>query len=328
MNVFYAIIIDMDSGGSVDTEAVLFSTSTNAATEIHSDLATRERNLSEITNDAASSHAESEYRARRQDRAESYFKFRDIFNFSVICGSIMVLCLDYEGQSPQFEFVVDCADVAMLCCSLCSVAASIYLECKFQDKLERVTIFDILVVLVCSVGMLYEAATADSLHTFLSAESLGVEILRCCKCWRVFTIIIRKKELFCGIYSMMWKILLAVYRVKAIMLMWFTAILALAIMNFHLLSGRVILNSQGELDLDNGSPNQFCFSDVYHSLIFTLLSVYNEEWDILMFQEYRGFNKIAVASLLVTMFFGYIIFTKYFIGSLTRELDVDLSPDE
>ena len=133
---------------------------------------------------------------------ESYFKFRDIFNFLVICGSILVLCIDYEGQSQQFEFVVDCLDVAMFCCSICSVAPSIYLECKFQGKMEKVTIYDILVILVCSVGMVYEAVAANSLHTFLSAENIEAEVLRCFKCWRVFTIIIRKKEMFCAIYSM------------------------------------------------------------------------------------------------------------------------------
>ena len=107
------------------------------------------------------------------------------------------------------------------------------------------------------------------------------------------------------------------------MLMWATAILMLAIMNFHLQKGRMLLSSQGQVDLDGGNPNQFCFSDVYHSLIFTLLSVYDEEWDILMFQEYRGVNKISIPCLLITMFVGYIVFTKYFVASLTRELDVD-----
>ena len=76
--------------------------------------------------------------------------------------------------------------------------------------------------------------------------------------------------------------------------------------------------------MDKGNPNQFCFSDVYHSLVFTLLSVYDEEWDILMFQEYRGVNKVAIPCMLITMFLGHIICTKYLVASLTRELDVDL----
>ena len=80
--------------------------------------------------------------------------------------------------------------------------------------------------------------------------------------------------------------------------------------------------------MDNGNPNQFCFSDVYHSLVFTLLSVYDEEWDILMFREYRGVNKMAIPCMLVTMFLGYIVCTKYLIASLTRELDVDLMEEE
>ena len=331
MNIFYAvIIIDMDAEKeSIEEEAILFSThASQAITEVYSDTGHRDRNISELTNEADSSRVESEYSSGRKDKIESYLKFRDVFNSLTICGSIAVLCVDYEGQSQQFEFIIDCLDVGMFCCSVCSVIVNICLECKFQEKMEKVTIFDILVILICSVGMVYEAAVADSFYTFLSAESIGVEILRSVKCWRIFTIIIRKKEIFCGTYSMMWKILQAIEKVKFIMLMWFAAILILAIMNYHLQSGRVLLNSQGQLDLDNGSPNQFCFSDVYHSLIFTLLSVYNEEWDLLMFKEYRGFNPIAVCCLLVTMFFGYIIFTKYFIGSLTRELDVDLCQDD
>ena len=61
MNVFYAIIIDMDSDKEIEKESLLPSSPNNAVTEIYSDLATRERNLSEITNEAASSHAESEH---------------------------------------------------------------------------------------------------------------------------------------------------------------------------------------------------------------------------------------------------------------------------
>ena len=61
MNVFYAIIIDMDSDKEIEKESLLPSSPNNAVTEIYSDLATRERNLSVITNEAASSHAESEH---------------------------------------------------------------------------------------------------------------------------------------------------------------------------------------------------------------------------------------------------------------------------
>ena len=224
--------------------------------------------------------------------------------------------------------MVDCIDVALLLCTIIVVIASAVLEKILQGNLESVTIADILITLVSLLGMVYEATIADDLYSFFSAETLAAEMLRSCKCWRLFTLIVRNKECFSNNYSLLCKMYSTILKIKYILLIWAMAILMLALMNFHLQQGKMLLNSQGQVDLDNGNPNQFCFSDVYHSLISTLLNAYDEEWDILMFQEYRGVNKIAIPCMLITMFLGYIICTKYLVASLTRELDVDLMEEE
>ena len=138
----------------------------------------------------------------------------------------------------------------------------------------------------------------------------------------MFTVIFRHKEQFSGLYGLISKVCGAIWRVRFIMLLWAGAMLMLALGNYHLQTGRVRVDEEGRLDM-TGRPNQFSYSDVYHSLVATLLTVYNEEWEVLMFQEYLGVNPICVACALLTMFIGSTLFTSYFVGSLARELDLD-----
>ena len=58
----------------------------------------------------------------------------------------------------------------------------------------------------------------------------------------------------------------------------------LTLMGYHLHTGNTLVNENGQIDLQNGKPHQISFTDVYHSFIFTILTVYDEEWDYLMFQ--------------------------------------------
>ena len=95
-------------------------------------------------------------------------------------------------------------------------------------------------------------------------------------------------------------------------------LLILSLMGYHLHTGNTLVNEKGELDLKNGKLNQISFKDVYHSLIFTTLTVYDEEWDILMFEEYLGSGVIIVIWQLLTMVIGFIVFSKYLVCLLAR----------
>ena len=64
------------------------------------------------------------------------------------------------------------------------------------------------------------------------------------------------------------------------------------------------------------------FSTFYHSLIFTLLTLYDEEWDVLMFQEYRGSGVSIIIWQSMSMVIGYIIFSGFLTCSLSRELEI------
>lgn len=113
-------------------------------------------------------------------------------------------------------------------------------------------------------------------------------------------------------------IVLAINRTKVLIMMWLIVILTLTIMSYELHTGKTLMNSDGELDLVNGIPNQINNSSIYHSLIFTTLTVFNEEWDMFMFEEYVGSGIEVIIWELLTMTFGYLIFSKYLVGMLTK----------
>ena len=49
-------------------------------------------------------------------------------------------------------------------------------------------------------------------------------------------------------------------------------------------------------------------------LIFTLLTLYDEEWDVLVFQEYRGSRVSIIIWQSMSMVFGYIIFLGFWLA--------------
>lgn len=117
-------------------------------------------------------------------------------------------------------------------------------------------------------------------------------------------------------------ILISVYRIKWILLMWFIFLVICSIMSYHLFTGRTLVNPEGKLDLLNGQPNQINYQDIYHSFVFTTLIFYDEEWDYLMFKEYVGSGVGIVIWKTILMFIGYILFTRYVLCALSREINI------
>ena len=59
-----------------------------------------------------------------------------------------------------------------------------------------------------------------------------------------------------------------------------------------------------------------------------LLDSFDQDWDSLMFEEYRGVNPVIVGFQMVAMFICYLLFSKYLTGSYTNELDLVLDQVE
>jgi hypothetical protein len=66
-----------------------------------------------------------------------------------------------------------------------------------------------------------------------------------------------------------------IYEIRHFMIVWFIVVLTLSLMGFHLHHGKSLFDANGQLDLENGIPAQISFSDIYHSFVFTVLTVYN-----------------------------------------------------
>ena len=58
-----------------------------------------------------------------------------------------------------------------------------------------------------------------------------------------------------------------------------------------------------------------------NAIIFTMLTFYNEEWDHLMFQQFLGNSSLIVIWQFISLFVGLILFSKYFMALLMKELD-------
>ena len=120
----------------------------------------------------------------------------------------------------------------------------------------------------------------------------------------------------------------AVISTKNIIFLWGTAILILALMGYELHHGKTLVNEEGQLDLKNGKPFVVSYEGIYNSLIFTLLTVYNEEWDWLMFQQYLGSGFLIVIWQILTLLVGLVLVSKYFMAMLVKELEGIVTEEE
>ena len=230
------------------------------------------------------------------------------------------LSLDFEGQSSNFRFIVDCIDFALFLLIVILVIIQVVLEHKREGKLKKTTIMDIIIMSICFAGVIYEGAVASSFTEFLSAETAAAKVLRTFKYLRVMLIIF-DKDIWPEGHKLIVCIYEAVLELRKIILIWFIVMLMLTMIGFHLHTGNTLVNEKGELDLDKGKSRQISFATPYHALIFTILAVYDEEWDYLMFQEYVGSGMIIVVWMLFTMVVGYIIFSRYLTCLLSEKLE-------
>ena len=248
------------------------------------------------------------------------FKQIKIFNLFLSILSAINLSLDFEGQSQKFRFIVDCIDFGFFILIIIPIAITIILELKNEGELKKTTIIDIVIMTVCSVGVIYEGAVATSFNQFVSAETTAAKVLRTFKYLRVMLFIF-DKDIWEEGHKLIVCIFQAVLELRNIMLIWLVVILTLTMMGFHLHTGNTMIDSDGNLDLANGKPQRISFATPYHALILTILAVYDEEWDYLMFQEYVGSGVMIVIWMLLIMIVGHIVFSKYLTCLLSQKLE-------
>ena len=136
---------------------------------------------------------------------------------------------------------------------------------------------------ICFIGFIYEGAVAKSFNEFVSAETTAAKVLRTFKYLRLMLIAF-DKDIWEEGHKLIVCIFQAVLELRNIMLIWLIVMLTLSMMGFHLHTGNTLVDSDGNLDLTNGKPHQISFASPYHAFILTILAVYDEEWDYLMFQ--------------------------------------------
>ena len=99
---------------------------------------------------------------------------------------------------------------------------------------------------------------------------------------------------------------------------WFLLLVTFSISGYHLFHGRTLVDENGKLDLENGTPHQVSFATIYHSFVFITLTVYNEEWDYLMFQEYVGSGTLIVIWQIIILIVGMLFFSKHLLCLLAK----------
>ena len=112
----------------------------------------------------------------------------------------------------------------------------------------------------------------------------------------------------------------SLYRIKNVVGLWMLVVIIFGIMGFHLHSYRTKVDNNGDFS-GEGSGFQLSFDGLFDSVIFTMLTFYNEEWDYLMFQQYLGGGALVVIWQLLSITIGLVLFSKYFMALLMVELD-------
>ena len=133
-------------------------------------------------------------------------------------------------------------------------------------------------------------------------------MLRTFKYLRIVIIIFQKDSWEKG-HKLFICIFEALIELRRIMLIWLIIVLTLSLIGYH-------LNTYE----DGEQVHQISFENPYKSLIFTLLIMYDEEWDVLMFQEYLENDTFIIIWVLLLMIVGYVIFSKYLTCLLSRNI--------
>ena len=153
--------------------------------------------------------------------------------------------------------------------------AKIIIYKKTVNYLNNGTKLDLMILLVCTGGVIYQAIICSSLSDFLSASTPIEKVLRSFKYLRIFVLIL-ETPFFQETRLILTSTFRVVFAIKNLFILWFLIVLIIAIMGFHLHNNKTKIDSAGNLDLTNGSGYQVSMDTIFSSMIFTMLTFYNE----------------------------------------------------
>lgn len=96
---------------------------------------------------------------------------------------------------------------------------------------------DIIIFVLATAGMLYEAAEASNWEEFVMAGTVTEKVFRCFKYLRIFVIIL-DTPLFAESRRILLATFYSVYRIKNVICLWGLIVIIISIMGFHLHSYR------------------------------------------------------------------------------------------
>ncbi len=108
----------------------------------------------------------------------------------VILCSINIL-IDYEGQTYKAKLIVDCVDFAFYWVYLGEMIFRYVLHKIYvpDEPFDRAGKLEYVLLLLCTGGLAYEVATAESVEHFLMASDDISRLLRTLKYFRIFLLI-------------------------------------------------------------------------------------------------------------------------------------------
>lgn len=114
----------------------------------------------------------------------------------------------------------------------------------------------------------------------------------------------------------------SLYLIRHMIGVWCVIVVTFGLIGFHLHSYKTRVNKKtGLLDMQNGQEFQISYDGVFDSIIYTMLTFYNEEWDYIMFEQYLGGGALLIIWQLISICVGLLLFSKYFMALLMKELD-------
>lgn len=146
---------------------------------------------------------------------------------------------------------------------------------KTVKHLNIGTKIDVMILLVCTGGVIYEAIISNSSTDFISAATPMEKVIRAFKYLRIFVLIL-ETPFFQETRLILTSTFRVVYAIKNLVILWFLIVVIIAIMGFHLHNNKTKIDSSGNLDLANGNGFQVSMDTIFNSMIFTMLTFYNE----------------------------------------------------
>ena len=176
----------------------------------------------------------------------------ELTNVAIAHLSHAVLMIDFEGQSQQLGFAIDSIDMGLGLCCVLVVITRVILELSLNRRLSKIAIADAAITTVCLGGIIYEAIVAEDMAQFLEAETLATDVIRTFKCFRLFLVFFEKKYYWKGVNDLLRILGTAISRILPAFCLWFTVVIIFSIMGYHIESGRILVDSRGEVDMNEG----------------------------------------------------------------------------